>query len=616
MPGPTSESNHLDFDTSGHISLFYGLKAVFDTSNFTLASAAVSNAVFSRISHLPGSLGKSHYHRTIAYLPEEICTILSTEPRLISSAITVFYERDALQLKACQFMRRFLPSTSPSSSSSLLNSAPLSSIAASSGPRYASVKMTRALYAQLVSQKFYAPKPFVNARWLESVEEGTLEQRRKDVGMKITCGFEMLYAESVKTSSAGKRVDLKGSNPNDVGNALDIGSMPDRQSYLKYLVALERAGYFQGEVPGSKLYTNLENKAKDYWSRLSKKKEATGAKGFADICDGIVTEANRGQTILAERELSEDSDDWLNIDQAKLEDMLNAREAKPTQVQEIEGEDPHTTVNENLDDSDEDERLANEQAQKLQSMADKFENFVQGEGAIEGATLDDELSDEDDNQDDVNDNDNLDQDIEELVAGPDARNMSLEEKRRRMDKLVPPILPTEWGAAASEAAKLLNSPASPARTAVVLASDGSARDANKERFHSTFHDKHDGVSDDSDSDFDADGNELILGFDGEKESEEDAAQILNDEELKFGQGEMNEFLDFTREALGLSPEQYKDILDSRKKRGGERHLLNRSVGWLNYTCASVCASLRFSDQSRCTLTCGRFGQTRDKIKHE
>ena len=43
------------------------------------------------------------------------------------------------------------------------------------------IKMTRTAYAQLMGQKFYPPKVF--GRFEE--REGTLEWRRKDIGMKI-----------------------------------------------------------------------------------------------------------------------------------------------------------------------------------------------------------------------------------------------------------------------------------------------------------------------------------------------------------------------------------------------------------------------------------------------
>lgn len=48
----------------------------------------------------------------------------------------------------------------------------------------ATVRMTRAAYAQLMGQKFHPPKVF--GHWTE--REGTPQWRMKTVGMKIVCG--------------------------------------------------------------------------------------------------------------------------------------------------------------------------------------------------------------------------------------------------------------------------------------------------------------------------------------------------------------------------------------------------------------------------------------------
>ena len=524
----------------------------------------VSNAILSRISGLPESLATSHYHRTIAYLPREVAEILSREPGLVSRAVAAFYERDALQLKACLYMQRFPPSGLAPSSSTSETPTP-------AGAMYSSVRMTRALYAQLLSQKFYAPKPFLKAGWMDGVEEGSLDARRRDTGMKIACGFEMLYAESAR-SMKGTKLDMHSSAQEG-----PIHSMQS-QSYLRYLVALQNAGYFQGEVPGSKLYTQLERKGEEYWGRLADEKKDMGERGFAQKCDTIARQAKEEPRLQYNAELKEDSDDWLYLNQASLEDMLRARETKPTQVPDADSVDAERDgldamsgegngINEN-EDEDEDEKLANEQARKLQHMAEKFEDFVEGKGALEGAMLEDEMSDNE--SDDNGDDDDLNANIEEMVAAPASVKMTTEEKKRRMDRLVPALQDTEWGAAAAQAAKALDSSAStnsPSRMDAGKAN--AAQSSYQTRVHSTFHDKHDGVSDDSDSEIDGDGHEFAFGLNGELDQGEDAAQIVGDDQLEFGEGELDEFLNFTREALGLSPDQYNDIVDTRRKRGGE-----------------------------------------------
>lgn len=101
----------------------------------------------------------------MAYLPADIASALAHRPQLIAPAVQAFYERDPLQLKACQAMARFSPGS------------------AESEPVL--VQMTRPLYGQLVAQRFYAPKPFERADWFKGATEGTAEHRRRDLGLKI-----------------------------------------------------------------------------------------------------------------------------------------------------------------------------------------------------------------------------------------------------------------------------------------------------------------------------------------------------------------------------------------------------------------------------------------------
>lgn len=68
-------------------------------------------------------------------------------------------------------------------------------------------------------------------------------------------------------------------------------------------------------------------------------------------------------------------------------------------------------------------------------------------------------------------------------------------------------------------------------------------------------DKYEGVDSDDDTD------------EEDEESEEDKPQVVGDVEIDMGEEE-EEFLEFSRQALGISDEQWNDILQDRKGRGG------------------------------------------------
>lgn len=72
----------------------------------------------------------------------------------------------------------------------------------------------------------------------------------------------------------------------------------------------------------------------------------------------------------------EDPDDWLNIDASDFDAMLD-RAAGKTQSSTL---DPSSAM-----DVDDEDRAAKEQASKLQHLAKKVQDFVDGQGDLEGA---------------------------------------------------------------------------------------------------------------------------------------------------------------------------------------------------------------------------------------
>lgn len=76
----------------------------------------------------------------------------------------------------------------------------------------------------------------------------------------------------------------------------------------------------------------------------------------------------------------EDSEEWLNIDAENFDQMLEncltkgkVKAQKDTSSMDVDGD-------ESVDDA-----LASEQAKRLKDLANKVENFIEGEGDIDGA---------------------------------------------------------------------------------------------------------------------------------------------------------------------------------------------------------------------------------------
>jgi hypothetical protein len=82
--------------------------------------------------------------------------------------------------------------------------------------------------------------------------------------------------------------------------------------------------------------------------------------------------------------LEEDADDWLNIDAQDFENLL--QKSMPTSGSKVDS-DKMDVDSPRASESYEDQ-LASEQASKLKELAAKVEDFVEGEGDLEGARFD------------------------------------------------------------------------------------------------------------------------------------------------------------------------------------------------------------------------------------
>ncbi len=160
------------------------------------------------------------------------------------------------------------------------------------------------------------------------------------------------------------------------------------------------ANYFKGELEGSELWNILENRAllafiqtrrSEYGfinlslqcGKLMSISSDTSRPSFASQVDA----AAAGVDELSEPlDRGEESDEWLNLNAEDFDQMLeNSRtkgKSKARQDSNAMDVDKEETAEsaENL--------LASEQAKKLKDLANKVENFIEGEGDIEGAIFD------------------------------------------------------------------------------------------------------------------------------------------------------------------------------------------------------------------------------------
>jgi len=134
-----------------------------------------------------------------------------------------------------------------------------------------------------------------------------------------------------------------------------------------------------------------------------------------------------------------------------------------------------------------------------------------------------------------------------------------------MDKLVPPLPPSEYGQ--MPAAHYANSQRVAPTTVHTDSVDGSAEQSTSPprpvRGPILMRDRYEGVdSDDESTDSEGGGG----GGDADDDEGEDAPQVVGEVEVDMGEEE-DEFLEFSRRALGIDDEQWAQIIRERRSRG-------------------------------------------------
>jgi hypothetical protein len=315
-------------------------------------------------------------------------------------------------------------------------------------------------------------------------------------------------------------------------------NLANDSGYQKYLSKLTQLGFFQGELSGSLSHMRLSKVAEDrYLAMQDRYVPYSGHKTCSATCRNAATRPTFAQSvskilstkktddITQPADLQEDSENWMTLEPAALDSFLEAKQG--SSGMDVDG-----------DASDED-AAAERQAEQLGGFADKLEGFLKGKGSLQGALFDESVTlsycqhglTESTSEDLSDDEEDSDEDP----------TMTADEKQQAMDKLVPTLPDSEWGEA--------NVP--PAEVKTDTTEQVQLPEPKLEG------EKYDGVSDDESED----------GGGGQIEELEDEDPQVEGEEVDMDQ-EMNDFLNFTREALGLSQEQYDDILRSRSDRGG------------------------------------------------
>ncbi|KAK7407197.1 hypothetical protein VNO78_08904 [Psophocarpus tetragonolobus] len=261
-----------------HPSLLDSLNFIATSPHQSLASPSIQRAIQKRIQDYPHK-AMSNMHTVRVRVPLSVAQVLKHEPLLISLAVEGFYDRDVDSMKFAARLQRF-----------------------GKGEELVcvSVKMSRAMYAQLVQQRFQAPKCYPEMPGRID-KEGFAEA---ELGMKIACGFEMMYQQRKCDGEEGK------------GTTWDA-----------FRNSLDNSGYFQGQLPGSSQHHTLMHTAQEYYRNTSLHSKASDLLNApVRRIDEILALPHSADDFKDQEVPPSDDDSWLYGGEEELNSVLMERQ--------------------------------------------------------------------------------------------------------------------------------------------------------------------------------------------------------------------------------------------------------------------------------------------------
>jgi hypothetical protein len=159
---------------SKNITLQQALKTISSAASTLIHSSLIEEEAFYRLQKYPQAVAES-MHATTVTVPRKLSYLLHTKPTLTSAAVEAFYLRDPISLR---------PLNKPTTSELRFPPEDFVTI---------STRFNKASFAQLKSQEFPLQKAWENVPFPSSSDPADVA--RRELGMKLACGFEMLVQD-------------------------------------------------------------------------------------------------------------------------------------------------------------------------------------------------------------------------------------------------------------------------------------------------------------------------------------------------------------------------------------------------------------------------------------
>ena len=264
----------------GKLTVYQALQILKTNAEKTVALPWIQDPIMKKIEEYPKKSRES-FHHVLCYVPPQVKYLLEKKNSLISSAVLAFVNRDTVDMTLCQKLTHF-------------NSEFLVPYR---------VRFTKCIYSQLVKQNFVPDKNVI--KFFPDISCSSYKGHL--VGLQLTYGFEILCNQQ--------------SNCNAEGIAVSNGTACG-QHWQKYLNSLAKNGYFQDEIVGSCLYTQLLEKAKEYFNTTCSNSEQS-KNSISQLLADMPEPHKTPNELKPEQFLPDDNENWLEVSPDELESILS-----------------------------------------------------------------------------------------------------------------------------------------------------------------------------------------------------------------------------------------------------------------------------------------------------
>ena len=334
-----------------------------------IISPFIEDEAFYRLRDYPAAIASSLHH-SLSSIPRSLAWLLHRNPAYISPAIESFYLRDPVALRPLA-----------TKDLSTLHFPPEDFITAST-------TFTKVGYAQLRSQVFDPPPA-----WTGVVPR--MEDPKAEMGMKLTCGFEMLVSDPQNADKREVRgirllLDDVESGEEKLPTDAEVATWSQRQDDEKWLDIDYRE--FENELSGTRPKANGKDGAKaetgdgfgDAAAQENLRKmvsrfedflndDAAGADGVdSDDDDASTASSSSGEdkdTSFTEAEFEKAMKEMMGMPPEDIEKNGLLDEARKLAIEDAEGEE------EDVGGEDEDE--------EMKKVMEIMENELKGHGALD-----------------------------------------------------------------------------------------------------------------------------------------------------------------------------------------------------------------------------------------